>query len=66
MKKHTKANVSCYECKSAYLMQSAPCNPVVSECEIMHERNVASVKHNCRLYGKRIEDAVIHKMIYLK
>ena len=55
----------CLDCKNAYLMQSLPCNPIVSECTITKERWVASMEPDCGRFEHRKAEAVIHPMIYL-
>lgn len=57
----------CYDCKFAYLMQSQPFNPVVAECTINKERQVARV---CKCPIKKFEklegERETHPMISLK
>ena len=57
---------TCYECRFAYLMQSIPVNPIVSECSITKVREVASTLLKCEHFKPRVEDAVINPMKYLK
>lgn len=59
--------MSCKNCRYAYLMQSDKANPIVAECTKTKERFVASsgYKTNCG-FEKRIDEMVIHEMIYLK
>lgn len=56
----------CYDCSCAYLMRSAPRNPVVVECAITHEREVARTTIRCRNFKQRLGEAVIHPMIHCK
>ncbi|WP_155952942.1 hypothetical protein [Prevotella sp. HUN102] len=53
---------SCYQCNNAYLMRSAPHNPVISECTITHEREVASKMIRCRHFKQRMGEAEINPM----
>ena len=48
----------------AHLMRSAPHNPVVAECAITHERNVASTLIPCRHFKQRVGEAEIHTVNY--
>lgn len=64
MSKNTPGN-SCYQCANAYLMRSAPHNPIVSECTITHEREVASSLIQCEHFKKRVTNVEIHQMIKL-
>lgn len=54
----------CYDCIHSYLMQSRPHNPIVSECSISKEREVAKV-HMCKLekFEKNEGEKVIHNLI---
>lgn len=54
------------ECGNAYCMRSDRHDPVVSECTITKEREVASVKRVCRHFKPLIGEVEIHPMIYLK
>ena len=54
---------TCFECFSACLMKSSPHNPVVAECAITHERNVASTLIPCRHFKQRVGKEEIHPMI---
>lgn len=55
----------CHDCRFAYLMKSDPYNPVVSECTITKQREVASSPIRCRLFKKRVAAVEIHPMKYL-
>lgn len=57
---------SCFECRFAYLMRSVPVNPIVSECTITKEREVASTLLKCEHFKPRVENVVINPMKYLK
>ena len=57
---------TCFECANAYLMRSEPVNPIVSECTITKEREVASTLLKCEHFKPRISGAVINPMINLK
>lgn len=54
---------TCYQCSNAYLMRSAPHNPVVAECEITHERNVASTLIKCSHFKQRAGEAEINPIM---
>ena len=56
----------CFQCRNAYLMRSAPHNPIVSECVITHVREVASTPFKCFYFKQRMDDAEIHPMIPCK
>ena len=56
----------CFNCKFSYLMRSTPVNPVVSECMITKEREVANSLVKCEYFKPRVGDAVINPMKYLK
>jgi hypothetical protein len=58
-------NGYCIDCAKAYLMRrEMPCNPIVAECMVNHERQVAEV-NLCRIkaFEPLSGDTVIHKMI---
>ena len=65
-KKQTIEPHTCYECRFAYLMQSIPVNPIVSECTVTKVREVASTLLKCEHFKPRVSDAVINPMKYLK
>jgi len=65
-KKQTIEPHTCYECRFAYLMQSIPVNPIISECSITKVREVASTLLKCEHFKPRVSDAVINPMKYLK
>ena len=65
-KKKTIEPHTCFECANAYLMRSIPANPIVSECTITKEREVASTLLKCEHFKPRVGDAVINPMKYLK
>lgn len=54
------------ECACAYNMRSDIHDPVVAECKVTKEREVASVKRVCRHFKPLIGEVDIHPMIYLK
>jgi DNA modification methylase len=62
-KKATIQAHTCYQCCHAYLMRSAPHNPVVAECAITHQREVASTMIRCRHFKQRVGEAEINQMI---
>lgn len=47
-------------------MRSTPVNPVVSECMITKEREVANSLVKCEYFKPRVGDAVINPMKYMK
>jgi len=55
----------CYDCQHAYLMQSAPHNPIVALCGQNKERWVASMTPDCNMFKQRMGEAEIHPMIFL-
>lgn len=57
----------CRNCKFAYLMQSSPVNPVVSECTKTKERFVASTIHSedCG-FETNTKGNIIHSMIFIE
>lgn len=57
---------TCFECTNAYLMRSEPVNPIVSECTITKEREVASTFLKCQYFKPKVGEAVIHPMIHCK
>lgn len=65
-KKQTIEQHTCYECRFAYLMQSIPVNPIISECSITKVREVASTLLKCEHFKPRVGDAVINPMKFLK
>ena len=62
-KKATIQANTCYQCCHAYLMRSVPHNPIVSECSITKQREVASTHIRCRNFKQRTREAEIHTMI---
>lgn len=54
---------TCFECSHAYLMRSSPNDPIVSECSITKQREVASTPIRCRNFKQRTREAEIHTMI---
>jgi hypothetical protein len=54
---------ACYQCSHAYLMRSNPHDPIVSECLITKQREVASTPIMCRNFKQRLGEAEIHTMI---
>lgn len=65
-KKQTIEPHTCFECCFAYLMRSVPVNPIVSECTITKERNVARTPIKCQRFKNRIGCAKINPMKFLK
>ena len=65
-KKQTIEPPTCYEGRFAYLMQSIPVNPIVSECTVTKVREVASTLLKSEDFKPRGSDAVINPMKYLK
>lgn len=57
---------TCFECSRAYLMKSVPYNPVVAECTITHQREVASTLIRCPNFKQRAGEAEIKSMKFLK
>lgn len=57
---------TCFECRFAYLMRSIPVNPIVSECTITKEREVASTLLKCEYFKPRVGEAVTHPMIHCR
>ena len=57
---------TCFECCHAYLMRSSPNDPIVSECSITKQREVASTPIRCRNFKQRLGDVTIHPMIPCK
>ena len=63
MRKKTITQVrSCFQCSNAYLMRSASHNPIVSECSLTGERNVANTPIKCQRFKQRISSAEINPM----
>ena len=63
MKKKPIAQVyTCFQCQFAYLMRSAPHNPIVSECSLTGERNVARTPIKCQHFKQRVSSAEINPM----
>ncbi len=56
----------CFDCSNAYLMRSSPHNPIVAECAITHNREVASMLIVCLYFKQRVGDAKINPMIPYK
>lgn len=67
VEKVVKKNGHCIECAKAYLMQSAPQNPIVAECEVNHQRQVAEA-NMCGIgcFEELSGETVIHNMIKAK
>ena len=57
---------ACLGCQFAHLMRSENRNPIVSECRLTGEREVASTLLKCEYFKPRVGDAVINPMKYLK
>ena len=59
-------DLCCLNCKQAYLMRSQTCNTIVAACAKTKERFVAKTPQidNCA-FEKRVDEMVIHKMIFL-
>lgn len=64
-KKEEKKFGKCYDCNSAYLMQSHKHNPIIALCQITKERWVASMDPRCGRFSQRVGEAEIHPMIHL-
>lgn len=61
-------NGYCIGCAKAYLMRSKmPHNPIVAECTVNHERQVAEA-NQCKInsFEPLVGEAVIHNMIRAK
>lgn len=58
-------NGYCIDCAKAYLMRSEmPCNPIVAECMVNHERQVAEANQcNINSFEPLVGEAIIHDMI---
>ena len=65
-KKQIVQTHTCFQCQFAYLMRSASYNPIVSECTITKERNVAKIPIKCQYFKNRIGCAKINPMIPCK
>ena len=65
-KKQTIEAHTCRECRFSYLMREDETDPLISECTITKEREVASSPVKCWHFKPRVEDAVINPMKYLK
>ena len=63
MKKNKTELHSCKECSNAYLMRSAPYNPIVAECKKTGERQVATMPLHCLYFEQKKGDAEIHPML---
>lgn len=50
----------CYDCANAHLMQWAD-DPVVAECGVNHERQVASTLLPCFNFKNRLGEPIIEK-----
>lgn len=50
----------CYDCSNAILMQYSD-DPIVAECKVNHERQVASTLLPCPHFINRLRDAVVDK-----
>lgn len=61
--KHIINTHSCYQCSHAYLMRSNPNDPIVSECLITQQGEMASTPIKCVHFKPRIGDVKIHLMI---
>jgi len=57
---------ACLGCQFAHLMRSENRNPIVSECTITKEREVASTLLKCEYFKPRAGDVMINPMKYLK
>lgn len=65
-KKATIQAHTCNQCSHAYLMRSNPHDPIVSECSITKQREVASTPIRCGNFKQRLGDVTIHPMIPCK
>lgn len=65
-KQTSKDNGVCFNCSNAYLMQSRPFNPIVAECNITKERNVAKM-FLCDIgcFKRNLEEPKINSMVKL-
>lgn len=61
--KTTVPKVTCEDCKFAYLMRSAPENPIVVLCLIDNHRDVATWPLRCKSYIHNPKHHVIHDMV---
>lgn len=67
MKRKTKIQSHrCFDCANAYLMRSHPFNPVISECTVTGQREVASMLLKCQNFKQKTEQQIIHPMKFLK
>ena len=57
---------ACLNCQFAHLMRSENRNPIVSECRLTGEREVASTLLKCEYFKPRVGDVMINPMKYLK
>ena len=64
-KKKQKRLTRCIECRNAYLMQSAPKNPIIVKCHNLADRRVASTPMQCEKFLQRKTKPEIHPMIFL-
>lgn len=65
-KQSPKENGVCFNCSNAYLMQSRPFNPIVAECSITKERNVARMfLCNIGCFKRNLDESKINSMIQL-
>ena len=57
---------TCRECRFSYLMREDETDPLISECTITKEREVASTLIKCERFKPRVGNAVINPMKFLK
>lgn len=56
----------CYDCLNAYLMRFHTTDPIVSQCKLSGERNVAVTPFRCSRFVDNLQQRVINPMINLK
>lgn len=64
-KKKQKLLTQCIECCHAYLMQSAPQNPIVVKCHNKAGRRVATTPMQCEQFLQTMTKPEIHPMLFL-
>ncbi len=63
MKKKIKRKRTCIGCANAYLMRSQPHNPIVAECSVTHQREMADTTRECEGFKPKFGEIKIHPMI---
>ena len=61
--RNDKTCKTCFSCSNAYLMQSSIHNPIVSDCMITHQREVANTPIKCVFFKPKVGDVKIHPMV---